>query len=368
MRGHLLRDARRLTAGSGDWREAIWNKWLIGYLTPRHLDEEEKTESDESRLGAEEKVKQTADSRRGVDTVSNEGVRMNASASCSPHASGSALTPVAEESSHGGKANEGEETTNSSTEPSDGALFASRRAEAARARLDRLLEQMDVVEQAVDRIADRQSVASSHDRLQLRSMTDLLDRLVEMQERHTDTLVACTRALERLERRMLWSERQSRLSVAAEEGSETPDLGRSDSVVPASIAPASMIHRARQPSESRRSGGESVAPVSGQLNDISLPTLLSMAELERWTGRLTLEVETHTVQVDLEAGLLVGVLEDDSPSDAVEALYDLVEMRVGKFSFTPSATVMKTEPAPLTVGSLLLRAGHRRDELSRAGS
>jgi hypothetical protein len=91
-----------------------------------------------------------------------------------------------------------------------------------------------------------------------------------------------------------------------------------------------------------------------------------MAELECWTGRLTLEARSRIVAVDIEEGLLVSVFEDDSPSDAVVALYDLIEAREGRYRFSPLESVVKTELAPMTVGTLMLRVSHRKDELQRA--
>jgi hypothetical protein len=225
---------------------------------------------------------------------------------------------------------------------------------------------MDLLQQTVDRLSERQIAQTGQERLQLRSVTDLIARLVEMQERHTESLITCTRALERLERRAIWLERTSRSSTSF--GFEAPfdDRLPRESGFPESLVPVSGAQQMRRADENVRATQSSSAPLGGKLTDISLPTLLSMAELERWTGRLTLEAQTHTVQVDLEGGLLVGVLEDDSPTDAVEALHELLESREGSFSFSPQVAVVKTELAPMTVGTLLLRASHRRDELSRA--
>jgi len=45
MKSYSLRDARRLAIGTSDWRQAMWNKWLVGYLTPRADELERETSS-----------------------------------------------------------------------------------------------------------------------------------------------------------------------------------------------------------------------------------------------------------------------------------------------------------------------------------
>jgi hypothetical protein len=171
--------------------------------------------------------------------------------------------------------------------------------------------------------------------------------------------------MDRLERRAPRSERTSLPSLGFER--DLPSVGFVGAEGRAeTLLPPSATQRVRRGPDGSRTPADPSSPFGGTLVDISLPTLLSMAELEHWTGRLTVEAKDRIVAIDLEDGHLVAVFEDDSPSDAVQALYDLVEAREGRYCFSPLASVAKTELAPMTVGTLMLRVSHRQDELSRA--
>ncbi|HXS18474.1 MAG TPA: DUF4388 domain-containing protein [Polyangiaceae bacterium] len=318
MKTYSLKDARRLTRGTTDWREAVWNKWLIGYLTPRE------SESEKEELAGEP--------TRAATTPSEEAPRAN---------------PVV-------------------TDPVSDPGRPSRGVQALRARLDLIISRMDALEVALDRSSERENLGRVQARVHERALADLLERLVEAQERHTQGLISCTRAIERLERRVLTSERTARpLSTLVPDATGFEGSSFTEGT-PDTLIPPSVTRAVRKVALGQGGNREAVAPLSGSLSEISLPTLLSMAELERWTGRLILEARERTVLLELEGGLLVGAFEDDSPAEAVEALHELIEVRDGRFSFSPGASAVKTELAPMTVGTLLLRASHRRDERSRA--
>lgn len=357
MNAYRLRDVRRLANSSNNWRKTTWNQWLIGYLTQEaekvsRADGTTETAGAKNTTATGESPDPNIDGEalRSVESSSNELSTSN------PQPKGDVAGPTSAVRS-------GETSTRDEEEVRG---RASPQSQAVRDRLDRLLEQMDEIEMTVERVAERQNSATNHQRLQHREFTDILDRLVETQERHTDSVIACTRAIERLERRVMWVERNGRqpwtfeneLNSPSHRPSRVPPLGQT-------LIPPSMARRVHR-TEGERPSMEPNAPLSGKLSDLSLPTLLSTAELEMWTGRLTLETKNRTVQVSLEGGLLVGVSEDDSPSDAVEALHELLDDRAGRFSFSPGALALKTELAPLTVGTLLLRASHLRDEMNRS--
>lgn len=351
MKAYSLRDARRLAAGTNNWRQAVWNRWLIGYLTPESTGQNE--ECTVQKVSTPRSKSEISQAPRADGSVSADSIKADDRTTAEDpidELKDFSLGPPPWDTRRGDTEVESQGTA---------------RTRAVRARLDRLLEQMDEVEGTVDRVAERQSAFANHQRIQHREFTDLLDRLVETQERHTESLIACTRALERLERRAMWNERNLRNPVSI--SSEFSPLSQRPLQDPplSTIVPPSTTQRVQRASGDRASI-EPNAPLSGKLSDISLPTLLSTAELEMWTGRLTLETRSRTVQVDLETGLLVGVFEDDSPSDAVEALHELLDARDGRFSFSPAESVVKTELAPLMVGTLLLRASHLRDEMNRA--
>ena len=362
MKAYSLRDARRLAIGTNDWRQAMWNKWLVGYLTPRE---------DERNPDAEKRV--LDDEHRSIDGQ-NDDQRMDSDSAPSPSSPprserrAATTMPPGAGPTHSGPARPGPEHPGPAhVVESDGIgteVDRMHRIRTTRSRLAHMANRLEALELALDRQQERENLSRVQDRVQKRELADILDRLVEAQDRQTQGIISCTRALERLERRLIAQDRRRALSslrfdAVGLDGADSGPDSSEQGPLPSNPAPrvrASGISPAPV---------EVPAPLSGKLSEISLPTLLSMAELERWTGRLTLEAHARTVQIDLEAGLLVGVFDDDSPSDAVETLYDLIEVRDGKFSFTPARQVAKTELAPMTVGTLLLRASHRRDELGR---
>lgn len=322
MKSYTLKDARRLTRGTNDWREAVWNKWLIGYLTPRAAEEGE------------------GDVPKAATPLQQDDPAPFAVAG------GEDPTIVPEQTTSQREAGRG------------------RGRQALRARLELILSRMDAIELSLDRVSERDHLARVQTRVQERALTDLIERLVDAQERHTQGIISCTRAIERLERRMMAAERGGRsLAMFAPDATDFEHAPRVELGTTDTLVPPSVTRRVRKTGSA--APGDAPAPLNGSLNEISLPTLLSMAELERWTGRLHLEARERDLLLELEAGLLIGVFEDDSPTDAVEGLYELIEVRDGRFSFTPGASAVKTEPAPMTVGTLLLRASHRRDERNR---
>jgi hypothetical protein len=336
MKTYSLKDARRLTRGTTDWREAVWNKWLVGYLTPRTL------ESDMGPVVSEQSAANAPRSEPASRTIAE-----------------------AERTKDAVRPDHGAEVAEAQSFSGGQATRRSVGVHALRARLDLIISRMDALEIAVDRASERENLGRVQARVHERALADLLERLVEAQERHTQGLISCTRAIERLERRAMLTERSARPLSALVPETPSFDDGSGTETAADTLVPPSMTRAVRKVALGQ-AGRETVAPLKGSLNEISLPTLLSMAELERWTGRLVLEACERTVLLELEAGLLIGAFEDDSPAEAVEALYELIEVRDGRFSFSPGATAVKTELAPMTVGTLLLRASHRRDERSRA--
>lgn len=354
MKGYLLRDARRLAIGTSDWREAVWNKWLVSYLTPK-----EEAGQPGSQVPAAGERPDSEDESPAVAMRQAPQAEPGSAAATSEAASAvPAEAPV--------RAGEGERDPRAPEQPAADSWVPGegRRGQAVRAWFEQLRAQVEAVELSLDRLAERQSLGAAQERLQMRRVSDVLDRLVETQERHSETLIACSRALERLERRMMWHERLLRTALPF--GMESGDSDAGWESPRESLAPPSRSQVASRSRIPPRPGPDLSAPLAGKLSEISLPTLLSMAELEKWTGRLTLESQ-GTVIIDLEGGLIVGALDEDAPCDAVDAVVSLMETRDGRFSFTPFATALKTERPPLTVGSLLLKASHRRDELNRVG-
>jgi len=376
MKTYSLREARRLAIGTNDWREGIWNRWLVGYLTPRDDDSADQGQATPKAAPTTPAAPQAiSDSASPGETASDaqcaRKLDVTEGASCDAPTRAPTVRPGPLRAKSDLLSNPLDDAERDSSyspaldsETGGGEWGRARRVHTLRTRLDQIVGQLDTLELALDRQSEREGLARVQDRVQQRALSDILDRLVEAQERHTQGLISCTRAVERLERRLISMERITRSSQSIAPEASYGDTSPFAPAATESIVPASMTQRVRKTSASSPPA-DHAAPLSGKLSEISLPTLLSMAELERWTGRLMIDAHTRTVLLDLEAGFLVGVFEDDSPSDAVETLYDLIEVRDGGFSFNPQHSVAKTELAPMTVGTLLLRASHRRDEVTR---
>jgi hypothetical protein len=104
--------------------------------------------------------------------------------------------------------------------------------------------------------------------------------------------------------------------------------------------------------------------MSGSLSEMSIATLLSMFELEKRSGCLSIEGERHQVRFDLLDGTVVGGHVDERAEDPLDALRTAIGWRTGKFSFCPGPVAASDYP-PRSVGALLLEASHQNDEAVR---
>jgi hypothetical protein len=335
----LRRDKRDGLSDPGDWRQAIWNRWLISYLTPKAPSDEEADESGaSSQAGVEsDKPEVAAPSQSDLRTVP---------------------APPAASSDTEGLSSPGAEPP---PELRVDSSFSGRNG--ARARLDALLERVDSLEGTLDSLVQRLQRTSSQDRLEVRRITDALDRVGELQERHTDALLSCTRALERLERRMMGLERHAlaRVESGAPLGTFHSDPPRApEPELRETVTPSG---RFRPPLSGARLV-DSAQAFQGNLSDLSVSTLLSMFELEQRTGTLDIETQEHALSVELEAGKLTSVHQGDGLVDAVNALASVIDCRNGRFTFSPGKASGASDAA-LSVGSVLLRISQKNDEEKR---
>lgn len=330
---------------AGDWRQAIWNRWLVGYLTP-------KEPTDEKAYDPWASLPRTGPG--SLEAVSNADTKSEAGseATDSPEPLGSDDPQAGEPIGSHPIQVEGPESS-----------YSGRHG--ARARLDTLLEQVDSLEGMLDSLGQRIQRGSSQDRLEARRMTDALDRIAELQERHTDALLSCTRALERLERRMIGLERNTlgRIEVREPLGtfhSEPPRTPEPE--LRETVAPSARYH---PPHSGARFSADAAQAFQGNLGDLSIPTLLSMFELEQRTGSLRVETEDLCFAVQLELGKLVGVVQNGLAADVVDTLASVIDCRQGRFAFTPFEPANLGD-ASLSIGTALLRISQRNDELKRA--
>lgn len=336
-----LDELRRYVGGDRDWRQGLWNRWLVSYLTPKD-GEEEATQSTEA-ASSENDASVSSPASNSASTSEDDARDANRATAGAP------------EDSRGAASNE--------DTPSE------RRPLAARARLDALSDQIFALESALDSLSQRLHLGRIEERRQNQRLVDLLERLVDGEERNAEALVGCSRALERLERRVQRLDRWTR-------------PGNTESLLPPDFSEPQTTQNLRAdferiaidttpPSRERevldRSGlveVDATATMNGNLSDLSLATLLSMFELEQRTGRLTVEGQEGNVGFDLSGGLVVGVRENGIEREAVDALRRALDWRDARFSFSP-IRVVPGDGAAVTVGALLLRASHQSDEALR---
>ncbi len=122
-----------------------------------------------------------------------------------------------------------------------------------------------------------------------------------------------------------------------------------------------VLHRARAARETFRSAG-----LSGDLSQFGLATPLSILELERKTGVLTIEQPPMRAELVIEVGRITRVTLTDHPDSTIaDCVCKLITWTSGRFSFTEQP-VEASDVAHATTTSILLEAAHKMDELIRA--
>lgn len=345
-----LNSLRRYVGTADDWRQGVWNRWLVSYLTPREDGEStprEEAEGDDA--GSDATVHDVHDaSVHGDEARSHEDAVPTRGAEQSPDAP----SRVAAERRDSGPV----PLSDDGTEPS----AVERRQLAARARLEALSEQMFSVEEGLDALGQRLQVREVTDRRSTQRMMELIERVVEAAERQSEALERSIATMERVERRLARLDRWVRPSGV-------------ESVPPPPAATSGIVgvNGHGGPHEVRVALGDEapataprVPSMNGSLCDMSVATLLSMFELERRTGWLTIEGERERVRFELLDGTVVRGRIGDRAEDPLEVLRAAIGWRLGTFSFCPVAVVAGSYPAR-SVGAMLLEASHQNDEAVR---
>lgn len=311
----------RRYVGSGEgWRKAVWNRWLVSYLTPPE---------DEAAPDAAEGVARP------------DGASEEAAPSSSERGSG-AVSQRKSEAPPPEPPSQAWET---------GAV--EHRQMAARARLSSISQQMFSVETALDSLSDRLSVRELNERRANQRMLELIERVAETADRQSEALERTLATLDRVERRLAQVDRWVRPSDV-----ET---------IPPPPNPSSVIGLGalRRRASVQGSGPVRQTPsTSGSLGDMSLATVLSMLELERRTGFLTIDGDQERVRFDLLNGSVAGGFVNDQPEDPLEVLRMALGWRTGTFSFYNGQVVPSGYPTR-SVGALLLEASQQNDEAIR---
>lgn len=319
---------RRYVGSGDDWRQAVWNRWLVSYLTPR-------TEEGRSEEGADR-----PDAKDAASGFPSDGPRASAHENAAREKSAEPEQPVRE----GGVPFEGP--------PSPAAEPAStmvHRQTAARARLDALSEQLYAVEETLDALRQRLHGRDVAERRSTQRMMELVERMVETVERQSEVLERSIATLERVERRLARVDRWVRPAGI-------------ESIPPPSAS--GIVALGGGAAASPSDDGLRAPSMSGSLGDMSVATLLSMFELEKRTGWLVIEGEQDQVRFDLLEGSVVSASFNDRVGDPVEVLRLALSWRAGSFSFR-HVTVLSGNAAARGVGELLLEASRQNDEAVR---
>ncbi len=139
-----------------------------------------------------------------------------------------------------------------------------------------------------------------------------------------------------------------------------------------------LLHRGHQtkPSHPNRPGaaevGHQTIGLVGTLDQVGLPSLLTLLELDRKTGILTLHRESsgraESGQIELVQGRChaARITNNDTSVDA-EAVYLLLEWNGGQFEFNQQPIATEDRIGRSTTG-LLMEAAQRADEAGHADS
>ena len=109
----------------------------------------------------------------------------------------------------------------------------------------------------------------------------------------------------------------------------------------------------------------STAALMGDLAQVSLPTMLSLLELERRSGTMTVQGPKQTATLSMREGAAVRATLNGSPTSIIAVLRRVLRLKTGRFEFRPD------DPGPASVppheqhssiGALLIEAARLDDE------
>jgi two-component system OmpR family response regulator len=123
-----------------------------------------------------------------------------------------------------------------------------------------------------------------------------------------------------------------------------------------------MVQRLRRQDAVSLPAHANAAPsFSGDISLLSVPTLLSMLEMERRTGMVRVCTDGQEASIELCDGGVHRVTLAGSERDPVEGLREVLRWTKGAFAFSPGQ-VPASAGVGRSVGALLLEAMQREDE------
>ena len=248
-----------------------------------------------------------------------------------------------------------------------GAAETELRRGEMRSRFDALFDRMLALEDTLDSLGKRFALRGVHERRAEQRLLERFDVLSESFERRALELEGLTTLLGRVEQRLERMERKLRNEESVRDVTPTdPDelSERLDSF-------ATEPRRVSRPAPDDAAEFLDTAPFSassmrGNLNEVSLPTILGMLELERRTGVLKVCADDGAiVSATLREGSIVGARVRDLDSEPIEAIREAIRFKHGHFWFRQVGVEVASGP-PKSVGSVLLEATRQNDEALRS--
>jgi hypothetical protein len=103
----------------------------------------------------------------------------------------------------------------------------------------------------------------------------------------------------------------------------------------------------------------------GNLDEIPLPALLTMFELERKAGQLVLTHGQYTAWIDLDDGRIVNARSTELIADPRTVIMKLLDWTSGQFELSTSRDDLTACELAMPITHLLLEHARRQDEASR---
>jgi two-component system, OmpR family, response regulator len=140
---------------------------------------------------------------------------------------------------------------------------------------------------------------------------------------------------------------------------------RHEEVVAQVGALTGMVQRLRQRETSDRGSITTEGPsFKGDISLLSVPTMLSMLEMERRTGSVKVVGGGKDAVFGIAEGEICRITVGGSERDPVEALREVLRWKHGSFVFTPGVPPVGSGRS-YSVNALLLEAMKREDEAAR---
>lgn len=238
-----------------------------------------------------------------------------------------------------------------------------------RARFDALSDRLSGVEDGLGTLLQKAALRDKAERRSDRQSAEMIDSVAYSGERQAAVLEGLLATVSRLENAV------ARLEAGLSRVERTLGSGERKSHFPAASQPPARATTPPSHFESHQSLRErpprghdfdeldsSEGGISGSLNEMSLPTVMAMLEIERHTGRLKVATdEGMLASFELTDGSVVSSRLSENDTDPLHTLRTALCWKQGRFWFRQQPSEAPSFP-PRSIGSLLLEATRQNDE------